>query len=302
MSRRTFFWASVFVSLGATVPAVYFRSRSHAVAAEHAARVAVLQEKIERAAPFLRPPGQRAALRRPKTFAALEAELRNVAAEKSLRWEKALAEDVGLRVLEERAQRASWSARFAALFKQKGFTTEQREAFLDALIKSTTQPKELRAVAQQKGLAVKVAQQKGLAVNSPEIQALKRQMDAEVLSAMTALLGPDPYAQTRVFDQLSDARTYVASYAALWTRVGEPVAPQQLDALAAVIADLDPGRADPAKLTSAQWDEFSRRARAILTPSQAEILDTATPPGARGPQEQRLDELLAQIAGPTPRS
>lgn len=138
MSQRTLLWASALVSLGAFVVAVHFRSRSRAIAEEHAARVAVLQEKIERAAPLLRPPGQRVALHRPRTFAELEAELRTVAAEERARWEKALADDVGLQELERRAQRATWSARFAALFKQKQFTPEQREAFVDAVTRSTT--------------------------------------------------------------------------------------------------------------------------------------------------------------------
>lgn len=122
-------------------------------------------------------------------------------------------------------------------------------------------------------------------------------MDADLLRDMTTLLGPDPYAQTRAFDRLSEARTYVASYAALLTRLGDPIAPDRLEPLAAAFLNVDPSRANPARITSAQWSEFLKRAGQLLTPSQLEILETATPPGIRSPQQQRLDELLTSITG-----
>lgn len=287
MKPRTLLWTCALLAVSGTWTAWHFRCERDAMAAVQNARLVKLRDLVNKSA-SARKEASPTTPRATKTSEEYLAQLRESSQAEYARWEKAVAEDVSLQVLQEQFLRATNRSTFAGFFRQKRLTRDQREAFLDLVAKSMMLSSDLNAAAKAKGLKS----------DDSEITALRRKYDADLERDLGELIGPNPFAQTRAYDSLSSARKYVSEYGGLLSRIGQPMTHDQLDALTAVFRELDPKRANPRNLSAAQWTGFLAHARQILTPAQMEVFETAEPSSVEGPHRKHVEELLTKLAGP----
>lgn len=225
-----------------------------------------------------------------KTLTEMGAEISAEARKRTEVYRAELLVNPTLQTLYEQNERARYSAMFAALFHRLKLAPEQRERFIEALVKNQMQKQDLEAIAKTKGLSR----------DDPQLQAERAASDAEVVREIEALLGPDGLAVTREYTRLETVRGYLAGYAGLFSRVGEPITVDQLERLTEVFGKAA-SKTALYRFTSGQWEQIWADAPRILTPEQWRYFQTITPPGQTASRwESAAVEILTKTAGPGP--
>lgn len=253
--------------------------------------LAALREKARRSEPETKPAAsvpKLVALAQPvegMSEAAIQARLRKASEENK----SVLLASPSLQVLFEESRRGIYRAQFAALFHRLKLTPEEQAAFISALVSFEMKASDLEAVMKQHGLSR----------DDPALKAQRAEADATILREIQAVLGPDASTITREYTKLNDARSYVAGYGGLFSRLGQPLTFYQLEALANAFGEASPGTSpNPNRLSAAQWDQIGVRAQGILTPNQWQIFQSTTSPGqSAGRWESVATEAMDQAAG-----
>jgi hypothetical protein len=140
-----------------------------------------------------------------------------------------------------------------------------------------------------------IAKEKGLSRDDPELEAKCAAAEAESVHEIEALLGPDALASTREYTRLDSVRRYVAAYAGLFSRIGEPMSFDQVEALTAAIGKLQTKSTAPGNFTSAEWARVSAEAQRVLTPAQWREFQVSAPPDEMGnPWQTAAKDALAK--------
>jgi hypothetical protein len=204
---------------------------------------------------------------------------------------QALIESPPLQVLFEESRRGIYRGQFAALFRRLKLSPEQQAALISAFVAWDMTVRDLDAVMKQTGLSR----------DDPGLKALRAEASARMVDDVKSVLGPDALTITREYTRLNTARSYVAGYGGLLSRLGSPLTFDQLEALVNAFGEVSPSTSpQPSRLSASQWDQIDARAHDILAPDQWKIFRSATPPGqSDGRWASAATEALEKVAQAT---
>lgn len=213
---------------------------------------------------------------------ALHAQAQKIAEERKT----ALLASPSLQVLFEESRRGSYRGLFAALFQRLKLSPDQQAAFITALVAWDMKSNDLEAVMRQQGLSR----------NDPALKAQRAEAEAALIHDVQAVLGPDALKITQEYTRLQDARSYVAGYGGLFSRLGQPLTFSQFEALTNAFGEASPTEPpQPSRFTTAQWDQIAAQAQGILSPSQWQVFQSTTPPGqTAGRWDSTATEAMAK--------
>lgn len=206
---------------------------------------------------------------------------------------QALLESPPLQVLFEESRRGMYRVQFAALFKRLKLSPKQQAALISAFVAWDMTASDLNAVMKQQGMSR----------DDPALKARRAEAEAALRHDVQAVLGPDAFTITREYTRLNAARSYVAGYGGLLSRLGSPLTFDQLEGLVNIFGEVSPNTSpQPSRLSASQWDQIEARAHDILAPDQWEIFRSTTPPGQSDGRwasaaTEELEEV-AQASGP----